>query len=659
MLGLVGVGEISMSSESRVEEFVPKLIESVEFLSVPGAGRAFASPRGTFHHISIDEGVFESHIDGTKNLQEIIQSASSGGRILSTRALLQLIQKLALRGCLQNSKDELSSYGIQSEEPSATKSAALLKALFQGKLLVDALTPVARALTRPFSLATGAMGALYIQAVIFVAITLGAALFNMVDFGTDPLKVKGSYGIGFGAFYLGAVFALTLRQAYRGATLQTFGQEIGQAGIEWRLIVFSPHLETRNIFRAGPAAELRLALAGVVGAILATMLMGIGMSLDAFPRSLGSHWFGLGMLGSLTICVGLICPIVSSDLGKLLDGWVGTGDGRRHAGSYVRKRYLQGLKKRNLFDGEFQLIVMSLASLAWFYVTFRLGSYVIREILLRSTPRIISEGTTTEIALIAVFGLTFSLTVIAVVAAFIIGITQMLLQNIPTPTVVPSSFDPDLTQVQQALSTNPLFVQLTPDALQALTTKAKAFQYTKGQKLITEGEWGDTFFTIASGDVAVIHTAPSGLETIVATLHAGDSFGETALLESAPRNATVKALNDTRVFQVERSAFLEAIEAAGLQRDNITSTLRSAHALRQSAVFKDLSPASLNKLLGLCSRESRTQGDVLAQEGQEGHDFFIIESGEVKVEQSSAQAPLASLGPGEFFGEIYPAHIAR
>jgi cAMP-dependent protein kinase regulator len=524
--------------------------------------------------------------------------------------------------------------------------------LFQGKLLSPSMAPVATALTKPFRSATSAMGALYIQAGIFCAITLGAILLNMMDFGTDPLKVKGSYGIGFGAFYLGAVLALTLRQAYRGAVLHTCEQPIDKAGLGWRLIVVSPHLETRHIFRAGPSAELRLALAGIVGALLATMLMGLGMWTDAFGRSLGSHWFGLAMLGSLTIVIGLVCPVVSSDLGKLLDSWVGTGNGRRHAGSYVRTRYLAGLKKRHLFEGEFQLIVMSLASLTWFYLTFRLGSYVIREILLSSTPRIISEGTNGDIALIVVFGLTFTATVVGVVAAFIIGITRMLIQSLPAPTVVPKSFEPDLTHVQEALKANPLFVQLTENALKALTGKAKAFEYAQGKELIKEGNWGDTFYTLSSGDVAIIHTAPSGLETIVATLHAGDSFGEMALLESAPRNATVRALTPTRVFQIERSAFLEALEAAGLERDNVTTTLRSAHALRQSAVFKDLCPASLNKLLGLCSRESRPQGDVLATEGQEGNEFFIIESGEVEVVQNSEQSPIATLGPGEFFGEI-------
>ena len=61
---------------------------------------------------------------------------------------------------------------------------------------------------------------------------------------------------------------------------------------------------------------------------------------------------------------------------------------------------------------------------------------------------------------------------------------------------------------------------------------------------------------------------------------------------------------------------------------------------------------SLNKLLGLCSRETRAEGDVLATEGQEGNDFFIIESGAVEVNQQSSQAPIATLGPGEFFGEI-------
>ena len=47
-------------------------------------------------------------------------------------------------------------------------------------------------------------------------------------------------------------------------------------------------------------------------------------------------------------------------------------------------------------------------------------------------------------------------------------------------------------------------------------------------------------------------------------------------------------------------------------------------------------------------------GDVVFSEGDPGHDFYVIETGEAEVRRGAgeAQALLATLGPGDFFGEM-------
>ena len=91
---------------------------------------------------------------------------------------------------------------------------------------------------------------------------------------------------------------------------------------------------------------------------------------------------------------------------------------------------------------------------------------------------------------------------------------------------------------------------------------------------------------------------------------------------------------------------------ANLDHGKITTTLRSTSILRQSELFKGLSPCSLNKLLSLCNRQTVATGEVLAKEGEDGDHFFIIESGGVDVNQAGNETPIAQLGAGDFFGEI-------
>jgi CRP-like cAMP-binding protein len=69
-----------------------------------------------------------------------------------------------------------------------------------------------------------------------------------------------------------------------------------------------------------------------------------------------------------------------------------------------------------------------------------------------------------------------------------------------------------------------------------------------------EGERGSTLFIIVSGKVEVIKGSGK-TETIIAVREAGDFVGEMAILESAPRSATLRAQEDVRVLIIEGEAF--------------------------------------------------------------------------------------------------------
>ena len=95
-----------MHEQIRVESFVPVLSEQTEFFSMGDHAMGFESPHGTYAPITADAQPFVELIDGKRSLEEIIETASAGGRLLSTRALLGLIQKLAAHGCLKQDHEE-------------------------------------------------------------------------------------------------------------------------------------------------------------------------------------------------------------------------------------------------------------------------------------------------------------------------------------------------------------------------------------------------------------------------------------------------------------------------------------------------------------------------------------------------------------------------
>ena len=72
--------------------------------------------------------------------------------------------------------------------------------------------------------------------------------------------------------------------------------------------------------------------------------------------------------------------------------------------------------------------------------------------------------------------------------------------------------------------------------------------------------------------------------------------------------------------------------------------------LRAIPLFSELSDEDLDKLASWLTVEEVSEGRRLTPEGASGYQFYVIEAGTVEVRRN--QEPIASLGPGDFFGEM-------
>jgi CRP/FNR family cyclic AMP-dependent transcriptional regulator len=86
------------------------------------------------------------------------------------------------------------------------------------------------------------------------------------------------------------------------------------------------------------------------------------------------------------------------------------------------------------------------------------------------------------------------------------------------------------------LAAVPLFSACSRKDLQLVAKRAEDVKVEAGKQLVTEGDTGTEFFVIIDGNATVARHGQK-----VAELGPGQFFGDLALLDRAPRNATITA----------------------------------------------------------------------------------------------------------------------
>jgi CRP-like cAMP-binding protein len=107
----------------------------------------------------------------------------------------------------------------------------------------------------------------------------------------------------------------------------------------------------------------------------------------------------------------------------------------------------------------------------------------------------------------------------------------------------------------EALKRAPLFEGLSNKELTEVAKRAEDLDFPAGKVLCQEGESGSEFYVIMEGEAEVTRGGRH-----LATHTAGGFFGEVALVEDVPRNATVTATTPVRCFVVTRGRFLHVLE---------------------------------------------------------------------------------------------------
>ena len=100
-----------------------------------------------------------------------------------------------------------------------------------------------------------------------------------------------------------------------------------------------------------------------------------------------------------------------------------------------------------------------------------------------------------------------------------------------------------------------LFREMHDDERRTLAERLRYTPFMKGELMTRQGAEAHWLYILTKGSAEVFVSTEGCVERKVALLHAGDFFGEMSMLTGEPRSASLRALEDSECYRLDRKAF--------------------------------------------------------------------------------------------------------
>jgi small-conductance mechanosensitive channel/CRP-like cAMP-binding protein len=123
-----------------------------------------------------------------------------------------------------------------------------------------------------------------------------------------------------------------------------------------------------------------------------------------------------------------------------------------------------------------------------------------------------------------------------------------------------SARNDDAMSIGRACLRKQPFLQLLDETQQdKLLAEARFLRFGRREKVLVQGEAGESMFILLSGE-AHVYVKAGGADTLVATLRAGDYCGEMSLLTGDARSATIIAATDCEMWEIGKEVLAEIFQ---------------------------------------------------------------------------------------------------
>lgn len=210
--------------------------------------------------------------------------------------------------------------------------------------------------------------------------------------------------------------------------------------------------------------------------------------------------------------------------------------------------------------------------------------------------------------------------------------------------------DAEVSEIlQRALNEHVLFNALKREQIDEIVQTMEVQEFGAGECIFHQGDEGDALFVVVSGTCDCYREVDLDFRTLVVSRPAGTIFGEMAIAWNQPRALSVYAAMDSSVARLDRLIYKHLVVHA-----QIANREQRTACLRKSTILETLEDEQICQLADSLRISTYEPGEAIIQQGEEGTEFFIVQSGEcvAKVKTVDETQEHLRYKAGDLFGEV-------
>lgn len=214
-------------------------------------------------------------------------------------------------------------------------------------------------------------------------------------------------------------------------------------------------------------------------------------------------------------------------------------------------------------------------------------------------------------------------------------------------------------RIRAAIDSNLLFRNLDTEQYNEVLRAMKEVKVDAGHMVIKQGDQGDYFYVVESGELDVYVLQPGAtsastqsapgdqLGDKVLSYGPGSSFGELALMYMQPRAASIKAVSPCTLWALDRLTFRSILVESNYHRRSMYNQL-----MQHVPLLTHLNTEERMRVSDAIELETFAKGTVVVREGSVGTHFYLVVNGSAEVRKEGQSEPLTTLVRGSYFGEL-------